>query len=208
MTTHPDSLLARLVYWPEYVDPCNFPWEHPVRLSLPQSLRSTIAHARNFSEVIFGAALLYNFLLARVLPDEELAGEYESQLTKWVKLIESKEEELRRWVSHERFWSCLALRHARIPERTRSFVDAWLSLTLGKDAQVSSIASNKAAADLIRMREYMLKHSRARLHNRRALDRWGGSAGAARLEYRWSNVKTHLRDIYHGISGGTRSAES
>ena len=207
VTAHPDTMLAKLALWPEPSD-CEFPWEHPILRSLPQSLRATLDHARNFSETIFGAALLYNLLLARALPDDELVSEYESLLSDWVALIEGRQGELSRWFSEKGFWNCLALRHARIPAKTRSFVDGWLSLTLGEGARVSSITSDRAAADLIRLREYMLKRDRARLHNRRALDRWGGSAGAFQLDYRWLTVKTILKDITNGILGGIRSAQA
>jgi hypothetical protein len=175
---------------------------------LTQALQTVLDHACNFSETIFGAALLYNLLLARALPNEELVSRYESLIGGWVALIESREDELRRWFDEGGLWNCLALRQARIPPKTRSFVDGWLSLILGERAKVVSIASDQAAASLIRMREYMLKGNRARLHNRRALERWRGNAGAFRLDYRWSTVQTILNDIITGLLGGICSAQA
>lgn len=207
ITTHSDTLLARLTCWPQHED-CRFLWEHPIIPSLPNSLQGAIAHGRNFSEVMWGASLLYNLLLARALPNGELEADYLASLAEWIELVKARESELRRWVSAKGFWGSPALKGARIPERTRSFVDAWLSLVLGFGATVSSIASNRAAVNLIKAREYMLKRGRARLHNRRALDRWGGSAGAARLDYRWPNVKTILKDIYDGTVGGAGLAQN
>jgi len=207
MPSHPDSMLARLALWPEPSD-CDFPWEHPIVPSLTQALQTVLDHACNFSETIFGAALLYNLLLARALPNEELVSRYESLIGGWVALIESREDELRRWFDEGGLWNCLALRQARIPPKTRSFVDGWLSLILGERAKVVSIASDQAAASLIRMREYMLKGNRARLHNRRALERWRGNAGAFRLDYRWSTVQTILNDIITGLLGGICSAQA
>ncbi len=201
VTSHPNTLLSRLVLWDQAVD-CAFPWEHPIAPSLPAQLQSVLTHARNFSEVIYGASLLYNLLLARALPHEEWEADYDAALGDWANAIESRGFELRQWYAEkERFWACPALRNARIPERTRSFVDEWLGLALGK-SPASSVSSSDAAAGLIKAREYMLKHERARLHNRRALDRWGGSAGAFRQDYRWANVKVILKDILDGLAGG------
>ena len=205
VTSHPNTLLARLAFSGQTVD-CDFPWEHPIVLSLPEQLQSVIAHARNFSEVIYGAALLYNLLLARARSDKEWEVGYASDLAEWAEMIEGRGKELRRWYSErDQFWTCSALRDARIPERTRWFIEEWLGLSLG-GSSVESISSSDAAVGLIKSREYMLKRERARLHNRRALDRWGGNAGAFRQDYRWSTVKVILRDILDGLAGGEAGA--
>lgn len=41
-----------------------FAWEHPQYIEFPQSIREKLEHARNFSEIMHGAALLYNLMLA------------------------------------------------------------------------------------------------------------------------------------------------
>ena len=62
-----ESLLAYLV---EYTNPIDelvpFPWLHPQFDEFPQRLRNWLTHARNFSEGLHGAALLYNLRLARL----------------------------------------------------------------------------------------------------------------------------------------------
>jgi Family of unknown function (DUF6361) len=58
------TLLNHLVNQTMLVDGGEFPWDHPKAPSFPESLKVPLQHARLFSEVMHGAALLYNLMLA------------------------------------------------------------------------------------------------------------------------------------------------
>ncbi len=62
------------------------------------------------------------------------------------------------------------------------------------------VRSDPVARRLIDARERQLKGGLARLHNKRALENWSGSAGAYRLGYRWSVAQTMIRDILGGLA--------
>ena len=115
---HPESLLARLLLHDRHYE-CGFLWEHPHIRSLPETLRTTIWHAGNFSETIHGAALLYNLMMAHARGVQEWAQYYEERLSEWVSLVDGRWEELTDWHREvNTFWSLPALVMATIPHRT------------------------------------------------------------------------------------------
>ena len=62
-----DSLLAHLFLLARPAE-CKFAWAHPDYAGFPVTHKAALEHARLFSEVIYGAPLLYNLLLARPFP--------------------------------------------------------------------------------------------------------------------------------------------
>ena len=94
------------------------------------------------------------------------------------------------------FWDCLLDQGARIPPRTRRFIDEWARL-LATDA--SGIASSVTARALVHDRELEHKRGQARLANRKRLDEWAGDAGTIPLTFRWSQVQRMLSDIRGGL---------
>ena len=74
LTRWPNTMLAYLLDSDIPSESVRFPWEHPICPDLPESLREKIFHARNFSEVIYGAALLYNLMLAEKARDFRSPG--------------------------------------------------------------------------------------------------------------------------------------
>lgn len=162
-----------------------------------------LAHARNFSEAIHGAALLYNVMLAELAERAGMTSmadrrvEHEKSFAVWGALIATREEPLTQW-SRETFWRTVAVINPRIPSPTRRFVDGWLDLALGGDAV--GLQGNAKARRLISDRERAIKGRLARLHNVEAMRRWGGSSGAEQLTYRWNpEVQRLVADIQRGV---------
>jgi len=196
---HRESLLAKLVQADQACEGVGFPWEHPIIGSLPSMLRQEIRQGRNFSEVIHGAALLYNLLLARARGHDEWVGQYEERLGDWATLLKDRDAKLRRWYdSRSAFWKIRPFEHARISHPTRAFVGKWLELVF-KGAKPDDVVENRAAHALIRARESRLKGKRARLENPRALEMWRGASGDRQLDYRWANVSVIVADIVGGL---------
>lgn len=196
MTNCGHSLLAFLVdrTTPSKV---SFIWMHPAFEQFPQRLQLQVVHARNFSEVMHGAALLYNLMLGEKSNRKDDIAKYRDELVNWSKTVQSRKAALTRWQRRD-FWEAVVSEGARIPLRTRHFVDCWIDLVLESE-DVATLSTDEMARSLIYDREVALKRNRARLQNQRALELWSGAAGAGQLDYRWGVVDKIINDILKGI---------
>jgi len=204
LTKCQNTMLAYLLDSDIQSESVSFPWEHPICSDLPQSLRETIYHARNFSEVINGASLLYNLMLAEKFDIlglqvyEDKVSYYEDKLVKWADYLQSRMDELGRWDYKGRFWEIVSHQGARPTGRTQQFIKEWLQIALSP-MQARKIAENESARKLIHERERHLKGDLARLDNPEALARWSGDAGTGRLRYRWRPAEKIISDILLGL---------
>lgn len=200
---HSKSLLAALLLRPDLVE-SDFPWEHPIVHTLPAQLKSTLKYAQNFSQVMHGAAILYNLMLSRQVPHDkgrEWEEDYTELLNTWAQNIAKRGREIRDW-SLPDLWIVLDNLEARVHPATKTFIQHWVELCRSHLDSLERLAQEPTALTLITQRERLLKKARARLNNPRALETWPGSAGAGQLEYRWSTVEVLVRDIVTGISEG------
>ena len=189
----PHSLFAFLVDRLVDASEIAFAWEHPFWPQMTAKNRSELEHARNFSETMNGAALLYNLMLADKRKDEERIGEYAELFAEWAAAMSARMGELAAW-SQTEFWALVHATGARIGLATPAFINEWLGQAICKDP--GALSESKAARRLIEQRERTLKGQLARLDNSRALDLWGGASSSGRLDYRWSRpVKTMLADM-------------
>ncbi len=176
----------------------SFVWMHPELARFPQRLRLQVEHARNFSEVMHSAALLYNLMLSEKSRRKDEATEYGNRLVEWSHSIQSRKAQLTRW-DRQDFWGTVVSQGARVPPRTRGFIDRWINLVLESE-DMAALSTDDMARSLIYDRELALKHNRARLHNQRALELWSGAAGAGQLDYRWNAVVNRVvNDILLGM---------
>ena len=176
MSSMPTSLLAFLADKGNADDSADFAWLHPQFGQFPAAVRTQLEHARNFSEAIYGAALLYNLMLAEKSAAKESQKEYEEELQQWAAGLLARENEFAQW-NRKQFWSVVKTDPAiRISIPTQQFVDDWLDM-----AQMPTIAgrikTHEPARLLINGREHSLKGPLARLENRDALRNWNGAAG-------------------------------
>ncbi len=196
----PDSLFALLVdqsWEPEDVDA---PWEHSRYSEFPRVVQTQLDHARYFGEIIYGAALLYNLMLAekgKHGTGEEWRAKYVGALAIWAREIEIRKAALMDWDRTE-FWRVIDAQPSLVGAATRSFVDDWIDLVLAPGG-ASVIASNASARALIHARERALKRGLARLDNPRALELWTGEAGTKPLRYRWPTAAQFVNDILSGL---------
>ena len=190
----PDSLLAHLIHLGKRPDGGAFPWDHVPPVALPRALSEELEHARNFSESMHGASLLYNLMLAQGKESADLVEKYEARLAEWWEVLKEREDELAKW-NRPRFWALLAAWRVRVPPPSHSFVETWLS-AIRTARRVESILSDRSLHELIRLRESFLKRGRARMGNARALDLWNGRSGTGQLDYRWGRpVRQMLQDL-------------
>jgi len=198
----PGTLFAHLVSLSGPFPEAQSLWAGEHATGLPDRLARQVAHARLFSEVMNGAALLYNLMLAEAQGSVDLIARYEGRLTGWQKLLSDRRRaEIEAWDRSE-FWSTVLAEGARVHPSTRRFIDSWLDLAThnGNLSDNSAIEREPRARAVISQRERSIKRDRARLHNKRALELWRGDAGTAPLSYRWPQAQRIVLDILEGLS--------
>lgn len=205
VTEAPLSLFAFVADRSDIASDVSFVWDHPLAGRLPEHLAKQVLHARNFAEVMHGAPILYNIMLAEMEPQrDELLPNLREVFEGWRVDMQVRRSDLRAWNRAE-FWPLLYASGARVTEPTRQFADAWIDLVLDA-GDLADLFGRPLARDLISGRERRLKRGLARLHNEHARERWNGNSGLARLEYRWRNAQRVLNDMLAAGRGnaGTR----
>jgi hypothetical protein len=205
--THPDSLLAFLAGECRLngLENVEFAWEHSCFHRFSDENKRLLYHAQNFSEVVFGAVIAYNYYLSKYRfekkgweNDESLVEEYRERFLGWFGSL--RQDELYDWDLNE-FWTILEKsgEHA-ITDATKQFVRAWMDIVLNSRSAEEILERSKT---LIKNRERKLKKGKSRFQNDKALEQWGGQSGMAQLDYRWGKVKVLLTDLYKGLEGST-----
>ena len=203
--SHRDCLLAKLLCASTF-HKADFPWQHPIVSDLSAGLSETITQAQNFSEVIHGAALLYNHMLSEAADNSGWADDFKKRLKGWASMIEARYSELSDWYKDiDRFWACPPLDRANITISTKIFISKWLDAVFFFFFP-EGILGDHNTEKLIVGRETQLKGLRARLTNRNALNRWRGAAGTSRLIYRWDIATTFVIDILSGLKTEAKGA--
>lgn len=204
VTAWPDTLLAHLILQAQPIgDDVVYPWDAFTETSASSTLKERVEYARWFSEIVSGAALLYNLLLAKEATQrnlqsgsDELVERYLSAIEEWANLMTARSTAIGN-ADRQRFWQLITRAGARVPESTKQFLDRWFDLAIDDPFGVQGSA---AARELIVAREYQLKRGLARVQNPRQLELWGGSSGAGRLDYRWGTSRTMVNDIVNGLN--------
>jgi len=199
-THQPDSLLRHLMERAETVaDEVRFVWEHHAIEEMPREIQDQVIHARNFSEVMHGAALLYNLILAEQRSWDERIQNYQKLINQWQNLMHTRKLAIISW-NMDAFWNLVREGGGRFTPHTRSFIEKWIGLV--RDAgDHHSFSSNNAARNMIVDRERQIKRNRARINNTSLQESWQGNSGAAQLEYRWNvPVRSYLNDMAKALS--------
>ena len=205
MARAPGTLLTHLVDVGTAFEPVQFPWEHPLASELPRHLETQLEHARNFSEAMHGAVLLYNLMLGELSERRDREEHYRTALLDWAALVTRRRGMLATW-DREDFWRTVTSAGYGIPLATRQFANRWLDVALSVGTSQRSVGVDADARELVCHRERFLKRDRSRLTNRRALEGWSGSAGDRQLAYRWATVQQIVLDILAGLRRGDSDA--
>lgn len=194
-TSCPESLLSWLVLYGQ-PDECGEPWLHHQLGAFPNQARELLEHGRILSDVVEGAAWLYNVCLADKRQDEALSQSHREGLEQWRQRVSLPD--IKKW-NLNALWDVLASRGHSVSSSTRSFVADW---TARLTATRGELAEDDSARELIERRERTLKKSRSRFTNRGALNQWGGSSGLNRLVYRWPTTNGFLADLLPALRRG------
>jgi hypothetical protein len=190
VASQPGALLTMLAR--ESIDAdCDYIWAHPHLSAFPAVARRLVQHGEIFSQVMYGAALLYNLALSELRQRDDWIDEYRERLAAWRDELDPSA--VRAW-SLDDFWNVVEHPAHAVRPAAKRFVTEWRELVLAGREQV--IAS-PAARQLVEERERRLKTSQSRYANHAVRDRWTGASGADRLTFRWAQAKSHLRDLAH-----------
>jgi hypothetical protein len=200
----PKSLLAHYLEQPtDFVLDLSTPWEHPAASTAAGDTALWLHHARLFSEVMHGAALAYNLMLAErarevglSIGDADLVADYTDQLGAWVEELRQDWDRVGRWDLVE-FWSLARAANPRIPHSAQMFAERWSREAVNDPERLASLPQDIRL--LIADRELRLKRGKARLQSHRALEMWSGHAGVGRLTYRWPTARIFIADIHRGL---------
>jgi hypothetical protein len=173
-----------------------FFWQHPVVASLPPKLSEIVANARNFSEMMHGAALLYNLILAEQVQNEKLAESYREDFASWTDTVADRESTFRSW-KKESFWDLIYSLNPAIANGTRQFIDRWWDYS--RTQSRATLCDDMGARRFIEDREKSLKKDLARVGNPTAKNGWGGDSGSGQMDYRWWISQRLLGDILYGL---------
>jgi hypothetical protein len=176
-----------------------FVWQHPIVASLPPKLSEIVANARNFSEMMHGAALLYNLILAEQVQNERLVESYREDFASWTDTVVDRESVFKSWTK-ENFWDLIYSLNPAIANGTRQFIDRWWDYS--RTQSCATLRDNMGVRRLIEDREKSLKKDLARLGNPNAKNGWGGDSGSGQMDYRWWISQRILGDILFGLEDG------
>lgn len=196
--TAPESLLAHLVRADDVPTDVAFPWAHPRMAEFSERIHWQLGHAQKVSEIMHGAALLYNLILAELTSKDDLEKEYQTKLSEWMTIVAGRFEQLRSWKRGDA-WVCMESEGARIPTLTKDFVNRWCDLVLEEGP--AAIPSSERARLIVKNREKHLKGPLARIENPRPRELWQGASSAQRLQFRWSNAAVIIEDVVTALGG-------
>lgn len=172
------------------------PWEHPDLARFPEPIRALLQHAQLFSDVMRGAAILYNLMLAEIDGPKELVDEHRGGISSWADTL--NERNVSEWSLLDLWETVRNSRHTIKPGACR-FVEEWVQY-VREDPH--NVVDNKKARRLVQMREQALKKNRSRFVNARAREQWSGYAGIRPMTFRWSIAQTFLEDLTRGLRRG------
>ena len=176
-------------------------WLHPMRANWTARNRAVVDQTERFARVMNGASLLYNLMLAQRAAamqgtehgrSHDLAATYRTRLGVWQ--AEDPGRLVAGW-SLAGLWAQTSETIHRVAPLTMAFVTEWAAIT----QRGHNVSDDPDARALILWRETRLKGPKARLTNDAALARWGGASGAGVLNFRWTVVQRHLRDLADAV---------
>lgn len=207
ITSNPQSLLASLLReGSEISTETRFPWEAAGRE--PAGLEAAgrahfpeLDHAFWFSNVMYGAALVYNLAIAEMFEEEypesdkDYVEDYRRRLGQWqAEFLLPNQAGIANW-NRSDFTMRIRSANPAVAAATWQFVNNWTDGVL----RTSGVADDESLRRLVKEREGR-KGKQSRLNNSALRKNWSGASGAAQLSFRWTTVRTLINDIVLGLN--------
>ena len=161
------------------------------------AMQQLLKDGQNYSDLLHGAQLLYNLLLAEAKQHAEWVLGFEHDFDAWAQRVAARAAIYREW-DRDGFWSRLTRTNPRLRPGVKMFSEGWIRRVLAA-GDPSILRKDELARRLIADRESQLKGPRARLKSRTHLDLWNGASGADPLNYRWRITQRLVDDIVTGL---------
>lgn len=165
--------------------------EMPFMRNFKQAPREIIYLARDFWEIMHGAHIRYNCILNQRHGSERVLMKCQQMWAAWVKDMKAF-----RWDDFDRdlLWS-VSKEKSIIKPFTEHFINSWMEQIMAHNYDLTLLDG------LVEDQESRNKGTRSklRMQNDEKYDKW---TGIARLDYRFANAKTMIRDMsFNSISG-------
>ena len=207
-TAAPHSMLAILARAPQLagLEHTPFPWNYPGVEGFSETVQEVLHHAQIMSELMWGAALLYNWQLAGLAAPEAsqdrlqaIRDDRSADLQRWrAKTLQAGGlKRLQDW-DFRRFQQVCGQPGHNISDRTWAFIQGWRQCVVDCEGLVEN---DIAAQELVYKRELFMKRSggRSRFKNESLRAIWNGTAGIGRMGFRWPGAHELLNDIHAGL---------
>ncbi|WP_295687124.1 DUF6361 family protein [uncultured Brevibacterium sp.] len=204
------SLLTHLLYDPPEPEG-DVLWLDPAVRRAAGPAADLVDHAQVFAEIIYGAQLLYNLMLAE---EYEAAGytailervtHYSGLLEEWAG-SSALNHAMHHWDFGDLRRTVETIRGSQVHPRTASFVEKWYATIA--DYGPHEIGSNAHARSIIARREKQMKPTLMRLGRPERLRHWTGGSGAGKLGFRWFQARRILSDIHDGLARTLEAANA
>lgn len=197
LTYYPSSLFAFFLNRNVGESNVDFAWNHPETRHVPATLARQLEMARTFSEVMHGAAILYNYALGEMEPRrQDYIDNCQAALDDWRAMMSKRQIAIVGFPFNE-FWNfLLSVRHSP-SEFTKAFVEQWFRIAIDPTRR-QTLERDRHAIDLVFGRERQIKGPMARCDNRRQREMWEGASGMGQLGFRWGNAEILINDIARG----------
>ena len=98
----------------------------------------------------------------------------------------------------QELWRFAERQQASVKQATGPFIEAFIRKL--QELGPADAIGTRDVRSLVRNQEKSVKGHRARLGDKRALDRWEGGT-ADYMTYRWQTVQGLMRDLFDGLEG-------
>ncbi len=174
----------------------DLPWTHPQAAEAPPTIMKQLEHAELFSYTVWGASLIYNSELSRLLEADgqaPLPQDYDELLERWIDEVTDRQSELAAWDREDLWWHVTG-QNPRAAG-ARGFVDWWLDTAI---TDPRATASSSDVRRQLQQRESKVKGPRAKLATRRARERSPNAQGGGLMSFRWAEARQIVDDIHEG----------
>ena len=193
-----DTIRAAFVELPDnwqFADFCN---SSPFIEHLSNDLKRALFGARDFWQILKGAHIRYNVLLQRLHGTDEMRVEFEKKWTTWCE--EMSRFPWDRW-NTQLIWDLVNRHRRQLRDHTKRFVRNWIESVQSGTSDVTALD------DLVTQQELLNKKSRARLKPN-AVEQIKGWVGIESVDYRYSQVRTIIKDIHCGLTRQHEKADA
>lgn len=161
-------------------------------------LKSALFGARDFWQILKGTHIRYNVLLQRLHGTDEMRTEFEEKWTTWCE--EMSRFPWDRW-NTQLIWDLVNRHRRQLRDHTKRFVRNWIESIQSGTSDVTALD------DLVTQQELLNKKARARLkpNATEQIKEW---VGIESVDYRYSQVRTIIKDIHCGLTPQLEKADA